>query len=71
MKASEWEVSRKLAITHITYEDRRHRGMTDLLNTDVQHEVGHALCRSPGEGKANRVAGILEQKRLLRCLAGR
>jgi hypothetical protein len=45
-------------------------GTTDLLNTAVEHEMGHALCRSLDEGKANRVAEILKQKRLLSCQAG-
>jgi hypothetical protein len=49
---------------------RWHMGMTDLLNTAVEHEMGHALCHSLDERKANRVAGILEQKRPLSCEAG-
>ena len=47
-----------------------HMGMTDLLNTAVEHEMGHALCRSLNEDKANHVAQILEQKRPLSCQAG-
>jgi hypothetical protein len=49
---------------------RWHMGMTDLLNTAVEHEMGHALCHSLDERKANSVAGILEQKRPLSCEAG-
>jgi hypothetical protein len=47
-----------------------HMGMTDLLNTAVEHEMGHALCHSLDEEKANHVAQILEQKRPLSCEAG-
>jgi hypothetical protein len=49
---------------------RWHMGMTDLLNTAVEHEMGHAICHSLDEDKANHVAGILEQKRPLTCQAG-
>jgi hypothetical protein len=49
---------------------RWHMGMTDLLNTAVEHEMGHALCHSLNEDKANHVAEILEQKRPLSCQAG-
>ena len=49
---------------------RWHMGMTDLLNAAVEHEMGHALCRSLNEDKANHVAQILEQKRPLSCQAG-
>jgi hypothetical protein len=45
-------------------------GMTDLLNTAVEHEMGHALCHSLNEDKANHLAQILEQKRHLSCNAG-
>jgi hypothetical protein len=48
---------------------RWHMGMTDLLNTAVEHEMGHALCHSLNEDKANHVARILEQKRPLSCQA--
>jgi hypothetical protein len=48
---------------------RWHIGMTDLLNLAVEHEMGHALCHSLNEDKANHVAEILEQKRPLRCRA--
>jgi len=47
-----------------------HMGMTDLLNVAVEHEMGHAFCHSWDEGKANHVAGILEQKRPLSCQSG-
>ncbi len=49
---------------------RWHMGMTDLLNIAVEHEMGHALCHSLNEDKANHVAQILEQKRPLSCQAG-
>jgi hypothetical protein len=49
---------------------RWHMGMTDLLNVAVEHEMGHALCHSRDEDKANHVAGILEQKRPLSCQSG-
>jgi hypothetical protein len=49
---------------------RWHVGMTDLLNVAVEHEMGHALCHSLNEDKANHVAQILEQKRPLSCQAG-
>jgi hypothetical protein len=49
---------------------RWHMGMTDLLNIAVEHEMGHALCHSRDEDKANHVAGILEQKRPLSCQSG-
>jgi hypothetical protein len=49
---------------------RWHMGITDLLNIAVEHEMGHALCHSLNEDKANHVAQILEQKRPLSCQAG-
>src|SRR6185369_6627463 len=49
---------------------RWHMGITDLLNFAVEHEMGHALCHSWDEDKANHVAGILEQKRPLSCQSG-
>jgi hypothetical protein len=49
---------------------RWHMGITDLLNTAVEHEMGHAVCHSLDEDKANHVARILEQKRPLSCQAG-
>ena len=49
---------------------RWHMGMTDLLNVAVEHEMGHALCHSLNEDKANHIAQILEQKRPLSCQAG-
>jgi hypothetical protein len=47
-----------------------HMGMTDLLNTAVEHEMGHAICHSLNEDSANHVLRILEQKRPLSCQAG-
>jgi hypothetical protein len=44
-------------------------GMTELLNYAVEHEMGHAICHSLDEDKANHVAGILEQKHPLSCQA--
>ena len=49
---------------------RWHMGMTELLNTAVEHEMAHALCHTWDEDKANHVAGILEHKRLLNCQSG-
>jgi hypothetical protein len=49
---------------------RWHMGMPDLLNIAVEHEMGHALCHSLNEDKANHVARILEQKRPLSCQSG-
>jgi hypothetical protein len=45
-------------------------GMTELLNYAVEHEMGHAICHTLNEDKANYVAGILEQKRPLSCQSG-
>jgi len=49
---------------------RWHIGMTELLNTAVEHEMGHAICHSLDEDKANRVAIVLEQKRPVNCSSG-
>ena len=49
---------------------RWHIGMTELLNTAVEHEMAHAICHSWDEGKANHVAGILKQNRPLTCQSG-
>ena len=49
---------------------RWHMGMTELLNTAIGHEMGHAVCHSLSEDKANHVARLLEQKRPLSCRAG-
>jgi hypothetical protein len=49
---------------------RWHLGMTELLNTAVEHEMAHAICHSRDEGKANHVAGILKQNRPLTCQSG-
>jgi hypothetical protein len=49
---------------------RWHMGMTDLLNFAVEHEMGHALCHSGDEDKANHIAGILEQRKPLSCQVG-
>ena len=46
---------------------RWHMGITELLNTAVEHEMAHALCHTWDENRANRVAKILEQKRPLSC----
>jgi hypothetical protein len=49
---------------------RWHRGITELLNTAVEHEMGHAICHSLDEDKANHIAGALEQSRPISCKAG-
>jgi hypothetical protein len=46
---------------------RWHMGTSELLNTAVAHEMGHALCSTLNEDKANHVAEILEQHRSLSC----
>jgi hypothetical protein len=48
---------------------RWHMGMTELLNTAIEHEMGHAICHSLDENKAKYVAEILEHKRPLSCQA--
>jgi hypothetical protein len=48
---------------------RWHIGMTDLLNTAVEHEIGHAVCHSLNEDQANYVVRVLEQKRPISCQA--
>jgi hypothetical protein len=48
---------------------RWHMGMTELLNLAVEHEMGHALCSTMDEDKANHVAELLEQNRPLSCRA--
>jgi hypothetical protein len=45
-------------------------GVTELLNTTVEHEMAHAICHTWDEGKANHVAGILKQNRPLTCQSG-
>jgi hypothetical protein len=45
-------------------------GTTELLHTAVEHEMGHALCHTLREDKANHVADDLERKRPLTCQAG-
>jgi hypothetical protein len=45
-------------------------GMTELLHTAVEHEMGHALCHTLREDKANHVAEGLERKGPLTCQAG-
>jgi hypothetical protein len=47
--------------------ERWHMGMTELLNTAVEHEMAHAICHTWDEGKTNHVAGILKQNRPLTC----
>jgi hypothetical protein len=49
---------------------RWHMGMAELLNTAIEHEMGHAICHSLDENKAKYVAGVLEQKRPLSCQVG-
>jgi hypothetical protein len=49
---------------------RWHMGMTELLNTAVEHEMGHAICQSISESKAKYVAEILEKEGALRCRTG-
>jgi hypothetical protein len=44
-----------------------HMGMTELINIAVEHEMGHAICHTLNEEKANLVVRILEQNRALSC----
>jgi hypothetical protein len=46
-----------------------HMGTTELLNWAVEHEMGHAICRSLSEDKANHVAEELKQKLSISCEA--
>jgi hypothetical protein len=46
-----------------------HMGMTELLSLAVVHEMGHALCSTMDEDKANRAAELLLQNRPLSCRA--
>jgi hypothetical protein len=48
---------------------RWHMGMRELLNLAVEHEMGHALCSTLDEDKANHVVTLLEQNRALSCRA--
>jgi hypothetical protein len=49
---------------------RWHMGMAELLNTAIEHEMGHAICHSLDENKAKYVAEILEHKHPLSCQVG-
>ena len=49
---------------------RWHMGTTELLHTAVEHEMGHAVCHSLKEEKANHVAALLERKRAISCQSG-
>jgi hypothetical protein len=46
-----------------------HMGMTELLSLAVAHEMGHALCSTMDEDKANHAAELLLQNRPLSCRA--
>jgi len=41
----------------------------DLLDLAIRHELGHALCSDLNERNANRVAGLLEQRKTISCEA--
>jgi hypothetical protein len=46
---------------------RWHMGMRDLLDYAVMHEVGHGLCNSLNEDKANHIANQLKRGQSLTC----
>jgi hypothetical protein len=48
---------------------RWHMGMRDLLDYTVQHEMGHGICSSRNEDKANHIAAQLQQRKGLVCQA--
>jgi hypothetical protein len=45
-------------------------GMTELLETAVKHEMGHAICHSLDEDKAIHIAAALERNDLISCKIG-
>jgi hypothetical protein len=45
-------------------------GMTELLETAVKHEMGHAICHSLDEHKAIHIAAALERNDLISCKLG-
>jgi len=45
-------------------------GRESLLEFAVEHEIGHGMCRSLSEDKANRIAAILRRNEPLSCGAG-
>jgi hypothetical protein len=49
---------------------RWHMGMTELLETAVKHEMGHAICHSLDEHKAIHIAAALERKEPISCKIG-
>jgi hypothetical protein len=44
-------------------------GREDLLDFAIRHELGHALCNDPDEQHADRMAKLLEQKKVITCEA--
>lgn len=44
-----------------------HRGRENLLDFAIRHELGHAFCNDTSEGRADRVARLLEQKKPISC----
>lgn len=46
-----------------------HMGRESLLDAAIRHELGHALCNDANELNANRVARLLEQKKMISCQA--
>jgi hypothetical protein len=49
---------------------RSKMGRHDLLDYAVVHEMGHGLCNSVNEDKANHIAAQLQQSKSLACEAG-
>jgi hypothetical protein len=48
---------------------RWHMGMRDLLDYTVEHEMGHGICSTRNEDKANHIAAQLQQRKGLACQA--
>ena len=44
-----------------------HRGRENLLDFAIRHELGHAFCNDTSEGRADRVARLLEQEKPISC----
>jgi hypothetical protein len=44
-----------------------HRGRVSLLDFAIRHELGHAFCNDTSEGRADRVARLLEQGKPISC----
>lgn len=58
-----------VSVPNRTYELvlKWHMGSKSLLDFAVAHEMGHAMCATAQEDKANRVAGLLQRSAPLSC----